>query len=169
MNRLLITVLLAAVLQPLSAVAQATYRWVDPATGRSVFSDQPPPLHIKSFTREGAAASNERQQPYATKIAAEKFPVVVYTAADCIEVCQQARSLLNGRGVPFTEKMVSGEGADFDALKALTGGEASVPFLTVGSQKFKGFEASAWNNLLDLAGYPKTALPGAPASGSLSR
>ena len=67
----------------------------------------------------------------------------------------------------FTEKMGIGRGADFDALKALTGGEASVPFLTVGSQ-VQGFEASAWNNLLDLAATQDGASR-RPPLGSLSR
>lgn len=44
---------------------------------------------------------------YAVRQAAAKYPVVLYTAAHCTEPCQQARSLLNGRGVPFAERMLA--------------------------------------------------------------
>jgi hypothetical protein len=33
--------------------------------------------------------------------------------------------------------------------------------MTVGNQKQQGFEEGAWNSLLDSAGYPSTAIPGA--------
>lgn len=49
------------------------------------------------------------------------------------------------------------------------GGEASVPSLFVGQQSFKGLESSAWNNLLDLAGYPKSAPYGAKPSGTFAK
>jgi hypothetical protein len=44
-----------------------------------------------------------------------------------------------------------------------------VPALKVGKQSFRGFEAAAWNNLLDLAGYPKTAPYGSKPSGGLAK
>jgi len=53
-------------------------------------------------------------------------------------------------------------------LKKLVG-DAFVPTLRVGKQSTRGFEAGAYNNLLDLAGYPKTALPGSKPSGGLSK
>jgi hypothetical protein len=66
---------------------------------------------------------------------------------------------LNERGVPFKEKVVQPESPEMDELKKLTGGEGFVPSISVGRQSSKGFEAGAWNNLLDTAGYPKTAGP----------
>ena len=36
-------------------------------------------------------------------------------------------------------------------------GDFFVPSIKVGKQSFRGFEAGAYNNLLDLAGYPKSA------------
>ena len=142
------------------ATAQTTYTWTDPATGSTIYSDQPPPTNIKRVTKKaGEEPGNTRQQPYALRRAAENFPVTIYTSAECGDVCQRARSLLNERGVPFKEKVVQAESPEMDELKKLTGGEGFVPSISVGRQSSKGFEAGAWNNLLDTAGYPKTAGP----------
>jgi glutaredoxin len=106
--------------------------------------------------------------PYATRQAAEKFPVTLYTAANCVDACKQARDLLNGRGVPFSEKMLNSEQEIAELSKRL-GGEAATPSIFVGQQSFKGFESGAWNNLLDLAGYPKSAPYGAKPSGAFTQ
>ena len=160
--------LLGAVLFSALAGAQATYRWVDPASGLTVFSDQPPPPGAKQVVKLGSgdAAGGEPQVPYATRQAMEKFPVMLYTAATCVEMCQQARGLLNGRGVPFTEKILSTQ-EDSNELASKLKSEAGVPTLFVGQQPFKGYDIAAWNNLLDLAGYPKTAPYGSKPSGAL--
>ena len=155
----------------LPASAQPMYQWKDPATGRMIYSDNPPPPGIKPLVKkEGAEAGDERQQSYATRLAAERFPVLLYTSADCLEHCANARNLLNGRGVPFSEKLVQGNSPDLvNELRALTGGESVVLVMRVGSQHYKGFEASAWNNLLDLAGYPKSAPYGSKQSGAFAK
>ena len=106
--------------------------------------------------------------PYATRQAAEKFPVTLYTAANCMEACKQARELLNGRGIPFSEKMLKSEEEIAELTKKL-GSEAATPSIFVGQQSFKGFEAGTWNNLLDLAGYPKSAPYGAKKSGAFAQ
>ena len=98
---------------------------------------------------------------------AEAFPVTLYTSAECVADCKQARDLLNGRGIPFTEKMVQKQ-EDIDELKQLVG-DAAVPTVKVGKQTFRGFDASAYGNLLDLAGYPKSAPYGAKASGTFAK
>ena len=147
-----------------SASAQAeTYRWVDKA-GHVVISDTEPPGRARDVKVTGSAPATE-DQPFAVKQAAEKYPVTLYTSAECVAECRQARDLLNGRGIPFTEKMLQ-KPEDIEELKKLIG-DIFIPSLKVGSQSFRGFESGAYNNLLDLAGYPKTALPGAkPAGGS---
>ena len=58
--------------------------------------------------------------------------------------------------------------AEIEELKQLIG-DAFVPTVKVGNQRFRGFEAGAYDNLLDLAGYPKTAPAGAKPSGGLSK
>jgi hypothetical protein len=152
------------------AVAQTMYQWKDPKTGTTIYSDQAPPPGTKPLgTKQGAVASDERQQSFATRTAAEKFPVVLYTSADCTDACQRARGLLNGRGVPFQEKIVQPDTPEMEELKKLTGGEGFVPTVTVGRQSNKGFDAAGWNNLLDLAGYPKTAAFGSKPSGAFAQ
>ena len=149
--------------------AQTTYRWVDKTTGQTVFSDKPPPAGAKILeTREGPAASDERQMPYATRQAAEKYPVVLYTSVNCAEICANARALLNDRGVPFSENLLKTE-EEIAAVSKQMGSESFIPGLKVGSQTFSGYESGAWNNLLDLAGSPKTAPYGAKRSGVFSQ
>jgi hypothetical protein len=163
---LLSATLLGTALFSVLAGAQTTYRWVDPASGLTVFSDKAPPPGIKQVIKIGGEApGGEAQLPYATRQAAERFPVLLYTAATCVEMCQQARGLLNGRGVPFTEKILSTL-EDSNELASRLRSEVAVPSIIVGQQSFKGYEASAWNNLLDLAGYPKTAPYGSKPSGA---
>ena len=159
-------VLLIALLFSSLTTAQTTYQWIDKATGRTVYSDQPPPPGVKIIETRGAPAtsSEDRQLPFATRQAAQKYPVTLYTAANCTEVCANARALLNGRGVPFTEKLLKTEAEVAEATK-LMGNESFLPGLAVGTQRIPGFDSGSWNNLLDLAGYPKTAPYGAKPSG----
>ena len=148
--------------------AQTTYRWID-KTGQTVFSDQPPPPDVRVIeTRQGRGQEDEQPLPYATRQAAEKYPVVLYTTANCTEICASARALLNGRGVPFSEKLLTSPEEAAEIARQM-GNETFVPGLKVGSQTFPGFEAGSWNNLLDLAGYPKTAPYGSKPSGALPR
>ena len=169
MTALRLSLLVTALLSSTLCMAQTTYRWVDKASGQTVFSDQPPPPGARNVVRSTSSERGEESSlPYATRQAAEKFPVTLYTAANCVEMCKQARDLLNGRGIPFAEKMMK-TAEETDELSKKLGGEAAVPSLIVGQQSFKGLEPSAWNNLLDLAGYPKTAPFGAKASGAFAK
>lgn len=161
---LLGSILLASAL----AAAQTTYRWIDPDSGRTVISDRPPPAGARQVVKQAGDEASEAPIPYATRQAAEKFPVVLYSAANCLDVCAQARELLNGRGIPFSEKMLNSQEA-LDEFARQLGGAATVPSIGVGRQSFKGFESTAWNKLLDLAGYPKSAPYGAKPSGVLAR
>ena len=162
MRRLFLLCLALACLQ---AEAQ-TYRWTDSA-GRTVISDTPPPGQAKTVVKTGEAAEGGDTLPFATKRAMEAFPVTLYTSADCVNDCKQARDLMNARGVPFTEKMLQKQ-EDIDELKQLVG-DTFVPTLKVGKQTQRGFDSAAYNNLLDLAGYPKTAPYGSKPSGGLSK
>lgn len=139
-----------------------TYRWTD-SGGRTVVSDTPPPGKVKNFVRNGEKAEASDGLSFATRRAAEAFPVMLYTSADCVMECKNARDLLTGRGVPFTEKMVQTP-EEVAELKALVG-DTFVPSLKVGTQRFRGFETGAYDNLLDLAGYPKSAVKSAGGQG----
>jgi glutaredoxin len=149
--------------------AGTTYRWIDPKSGTTVISDQPPPPGAKQIVKRGGEeAVASEPQPYATRQAVAKFPVTLYTSADCADECKAARALLNARGVPFSENMLNTREAIAE-LSKLLGSEAGVPSLRVGQQSFKGLEPGAWHNLLDLAGYPKSAPYGAKPSGAFAK
>jgi hypothetical protein len=75
--------------------------------------------------------------------------------------------MLTARGIPFSERTVS-TNEDIAALQKLSG-QSSLPLLTIGGQRVKGFSDVEWSQDLDAAGYPKTSqLPAsyrnAPAS-----
>ena len=162
MNPLLVCFLLLA---SLPAQAEA-YRWIDPATGRTMISDLPPPPHAKSVSKTKDPTNNPEGHSYALMKAAEAFPVTLYTTASCIEECKQARALLKGRGVPFKEQMLQ-KPEDFDEVKQLLG-DTFIPSLKVGKQGIRGFEASSYNNLLDLAGYPTQTSISSKSGGSVN-
>ena len=159
----------AALLAATFVDAQTTYRWIDQNTGKTVFSDLPPPPGAKQIIkRSGEQPVDERQLPYATRQAAQKFPVTLYTTASCADACQQARNLLNGRGIPFAERILKSD-EELAELARLLGSEAGVPSLSVGQQNLRGISDDAWNELLDLAGYPKSAPYGAAPSAAAVR
>ncbi len=162
--RALILMMLIAASLPASA---QTYRWTDPVTGKTVISDNPPPPNAKKVSKAGEAPVAADGLSFAARQAAEKFPVTLYTAPDCLAECKNARELLNRRGVPFAEKMVQKQ-EDIEEIKQLVG-DAFVPVFKVGRQSVRGFQAESYNNLLDLAGYPQTAAIGAKPSGGLSQ
>jgi glutaredoxin len=107
----------------------------------------------------GGGAIDASQMPYATQVAMKSNPVTLFTAPECGEPCDQGRSLLGDRGIPYTERNAQASQADADAvMKAI--GALQVPVLIVGSEALKGFEPGAWNGALDTAGYPRTKPPG---------
>ena len=144
----------------LPAAAQGVYRIVGP-DGRVTFSDQPPPASAAAPTaRPGstsAAAGGGAALPFELRQVASRYPVVLYTGNDCAP-CNSGRNLLNARGIPYTEKTVT-TADDAEALKRLAG-EASLPFLTIGGQRLRGFSDAEWTQYLNAAGYPaQSALP----------
>ena len=146
----LLLVLLTAALP---VAAQTAYRWVD-KDGRVQYSDQPPPQEVKKFEeRKVQPNSGNAQLPFATRKAAETFPVTLYSGRDCGKPCDNGRALLEKRGIPFSEtKLETGE--DVAAFKTRFGKDPVVPSLIVGKEMETGFAATAWNGLLDNAGYP---------------
>jgi glutaredoxin len=146
-----------ALMLPALAAAQANvYRWVD-KDGKVHYSDTPPPEPQKNLTqkRVGGAFAESSELSYATQVAMQKSPVVLYAGADCKDPCARGRELLAKRGVPYTEKDVQNNADDAEALKKLVG-ELEVPFLTVGTGRARGFDEAAWHAALDAGGYPRT-------------
>jgi len=132
------------------------YKWID-KNGKVHYGDQPAEDAVnpeqKNFSSNVTASDDDL--PYSVRKAKSDFPVTLYVASNCGDLCIQARAMLNKRGIPFAEKnLVTKE--DYSAFKAKYGG-SSTPSLTVGKTLLSGFEVGAWNNELDIAGYPKTA------------
>ena len=149
--------------------AQTIYRIVG-ADGKVTFSDKPPLSaeqgKIATTGVGAAAAASNSALPFELRQAVSKFPVTLYTSADCAP-CGDGRNLLTARGVPFNERTIS-TNEDVAALQRLSG-QSSLPFLTIGGQKISGFANEEWGQYLDAAGYSKTSqLPpayrNAPAS-----
>ncbi len=134
-----------------ASVFAQTYRWTD-ANGRTMVTDTPPPAGRSAVQSGNGPVPNDGLTP-AARQAAANFPVILYTSETCGDPCKQARDLLQGRGVPFTEKPVK-TAQEFDEFKQLTG-DAFVPTLKVGRQVLRGLEPNSWQSQLDFAGYPK--------------
>lgn len=144
------------------ADAQTMYRWVD-KNGKVHYSDQPPPKEIKKVDQPRLSTSTiETSGPsFEAQQAAKDFPVTLYTAPDCTSECASARAFLTRRGIPFNESRVVTQPDGEAFKKALKTDKLLFPALTVGSHKQIGFEDDTWHSLLDMAGYPRTAIPGA--------
>jgi glutaredoxin len=157
-KNLLLSVLGASLLS-LGLTAHATYKWVG-ADGKITYSDIPPPVEGKLLRGPSgapqAAAEVESGLPYALKQAVAKYPVVLYSANDCAP-CKMAREVLTKRGVPFSEKLIT-NGTDAEQFKKLGFTDLTMPSITVGKEKSVGFEASAYDRLLDSAGYPRSSV-----------
>lgn len=139
------------------AQAQTIYRIVGP-DGKVTFSDKPPVAEQGKVTATGAGARNSAASgnlPFELKQVVGKYPVTLYTAPKCAP-CDAGRNLLNGRGIPFSERtVISNEDIDFLQRLADTN---SLPVMTVGGQKLKGYSDSEWIRYLDAAGYPATSV-----------
>lgn len=138
--------------------AQAVYRIVGP-DGKVTFSDKPPANASQGkVAGAGAAASGSSASaglPFELRQVASKYPVTLYTSQDCAP-CGSGRSLLLSRGIPYTERTVTSN-EDAAALQRITG-ENSLPVLTIGSQRLKGYSDAEWSSYLDAAGYPKASM-----------
>jgi hypothetical protein len=104
------TMLVATVLFLLAlsgAQAQQMYRWVD-KDGRIHYTQQPPPADAKNVQRRSgsSAAADTPDLPYATRLAAQKYPVTLFTSPDCGPSCKDARESLEARGIPFDDIVV---------------------------------------------------------------
>ena len=155
-----LVMLLGCLIMPPATYAGELYRWAD-AKGKVHYGDVPPPDTVQVEIRKFSdVVVPDENLPYETRRAQQNFPVILYVAENCAEYCDLARSLLNKRGIPFSEKMLQTQ-EEMDVFKALSGSD-SVPTLGVGKNFLKGFLATQWHSELDIAGYPKTAPYRAP-------
>ncbi|WP_269532730.1 glutaredoxin family protein [Chitinimonas sp. BJYL2] len=159
-----------ALLLPTSALAAKVYQWKD-ANGNVVFSDQPPP---GQQTKPRDVKTNVIQTSggtFSTREAIRKNPVILWSN-NCGQNCDEARSLLAKRGVPYSLRNPQSSDAEADQLKKIAG-DLIVPVLQVGDKVLKGFQDANWDSALDAAGYGKQAdptlkdaQPAAPKAGS---
>ena len=139
------------------AGAQTVYRIVGPG-GKVTFSDKAPQDAAKTTAANASSnpqSATEAGLPYELRQIASRFPVTLYTGAACAP-CNSGRLLLQGRGIPFFENTVITL-EDIEALKRISG-DSSLPFLTIGGQKIKGFSETEWVQFLDAASYPATSV-----------
>ena len=147
--------LLAGLLMLTNVHAGELYRSID-SSGKVYYSDRPlAGSEDVTEVKADKAPTPDESLPYETQRASQNFPVTLYVAPECGPGCQQARELLNKRGVPFTEKPLMTQ-EDIEAFRK-TSGDGAVPKLTVGKTWLNGFAAEQLNKELDIAGYPKTA------------
>ena len=140
-----------------SVYASQVYRWVD-KNGQVQYSDQPPPAGVKK-SEQRTIGSNviDGQVSYPLQQAMAKNPVILY-AGQCGTLCDEARTLLDKRGIPYAAKDPQNQKTDAGELMKLVG-VMEVPVLKVGNQHVKGFDSNRWNTALDQGGYPKSNLP----------
>lgn len=148
--------LIALALVGLALPAAALYKVVGP-DGRITYTDRPPSdtaARVTTLGREGPAETSAPTGglPQDLRQAVTRFPVTLYSAADC-PPCDSARQLLVQRGVPFTEKLIVSND-DAAAMERVLGAR-TVPSLTIGAQVLRGLSQSEWASYLDAAGYPR--------------
>lgn len=149
------TLVSAAALALAALPALALYKVVGP-DGSVTYTDRAPggdSGRVQAIRRDGAAQeATTPSLPQDLRQASQKFPVMLYTSADCAP-CEAGRKLLAERGVPYTERRIASQD-DLDQLERNTGVRA-VPVLSVGAQALRGYGESEWQLYLDTAGYPR--------------
>lgn len=152
-------------IMPPGVRAGEIYRWVDPS-GIVHYSDVPNADAERIDTKKSSEADTPGENlPYETVRAQENFPVTLYVGPGCGETCNQARSLLSKRGIPFAEKSLKTR-EDVEAFRRVSGIDG-IPVLSVGKTYLRGFLAEQWQSELDIAGYPKIPpyrAPGEPST-----
>lgn len=141
---------------PTANSPKVTWRWTD-YRGQINYGDRPPP-DAQNLLRIDLSMIGEQTQsllPYQVRRAASNFPVMLFTAKNCLP-CGPARDFLNKRGIPFAERTIE-SGDDAMELKRLTNAEG-VPVLALGAKPLLAFNPDDWHDGLDATGYPRTSM-----------
>jgi len=134
--------------------ALAVYK-IEHADGTVTYTDRPADTGNARVTSLGSAATPPPLAvvlPQELRAAVQRHPVTLYTSPDCVP-CDSGRRLLQQRGVPYTERVVTS--SDDAAVLERTVGGRTVPSLTIGVQPLRGLSETDWNAYLDAAGYPR--------------
>lgn len=146
------TLLLLAIALCASLAWGQQYRWVD-EKGHVHYTDTPPPPSAKDVQKKNLQPNELGPQPnFQLTQAMQKSPVTLYTHAECRDPCQTARDVLNKRGIPFREMAVVSQ-QQLDELRRISG-SISVPVMVVGGYVETSSSVGAYNQALDIAGYP---------------
>ena len=136
--------------------AAQPYRWID-QKGIVQYTDTLPPADAKDVQETRLRDNVIGAQPsYELEKAMRESPVTLYGHPHCKDPCQLARDTLNRRGIPFNEITVDDE-QKADELKRVSGG-AYVPVLVVGRHVEMTISEQAYDQALDLAGYPQAGV-----------
>jgi len=136
--------------------AWALYKVVAP-DGRVTYTDRPPADRPTATLKTNGTVVSASSLPFELQKIASQYPVTFYSSSKCAP-CDTARQLLQGRGIPYTEKTVE-TSEDVLTLQKREGVQ-QLPILKIGSKQLVGFNQSDWTSYLDAAGYPaKSALP----------
>jgi glutaredoxin len=109
-------------------------------------------LDIAGYPRSAPPGFKPAARPAAARTGTP--PVKLYTHPECGAPCNEARSLLAGRGVKF-EDITAREQSEIDELQKVSG-DTKVPVLLVGQVVTRGFSAPDYNLVLDAAGFPRS-------------
>ncbi|CAH0352717.1 glutaredoxin domain-containing protein [Aquabacterium sp. CECT 9606] len=136
--------------------AWALYKVVGP-DGRVTYTDRPPADRPAATLKTNGTVVQATGLPFELQRVASQYPVTFYSSSKC-PPCDSARQMLQGRGIPYTEKTVE-TSEDILTLQKQEGVQ-QLPVLKVGSKQLVGFTQADWSGYLDAAGYPaKSALP----------
>lgn len=154
MKAALLAPALAAAMALSAGTAHALFKVIAP-DGRVTYTDRPPPTasggRVMPVNPDTGGAS-DLALPLALRQVVTRFPVTLYTSVDC-EPCASARQMLARRGIPFSER-IADTLEDREAWQRVVGG-LEAPAMRVGAQMMRGFDAAAWGETLDVAGYPR--------------
>ena len=145
------------------AQAEKLYKLVD-EQGNVTYSDSKPE-NVAGEIEEQDASLPEVEAETDLDTLAEDTPIMFYSVPECA-ACDMVRTYLGNAGMPFTEVDVAD---DYDAQQSMKKdvGNLNVPTVSVGGRSLSGFNASALDTILDVAGYPVGGTPAvSPATAS---
>jgi glutaredoxin len=145
------------------AQAGKLYKLVD-EQGNITYSDTRPDSDAGSVEEQDVSPAAGEESAGLDQLA-DDTPIMFYSVPECA-ACDMVRTYLGNTGFPYTELQVDD---DYDAQQKMKAavGNLNVPTVTVGGRTLSGFNASALDAVLDVAGYPVGAeVPAAAATGS---
>jgi len=142
------------------AQGETLYKWID-KDGRVSYHDRPPADASYRVEEKNLGRSHQPKGDDSLAKVVEKYPVVLYAAADCAS-CDLARAYLQKRKIPFTEQNLNTTPEAQQEIKKKIG-SLSAPTITIGAKVMKGYVESLLAGELDDVGYPKAPSPEAAA------